>query len=171
MDILYWCIKLNRADAIIAPGSGLDHLQFIDVKDIGNFAIMAAENKFSGVYNCTGPEKNPLLWKDFLERAKKQFNSQTKLIWASENFLTTNNVSAFSDLPLWTPLSDDAFMQISNEKLVQTEFEFTPIESTLEDCMKWFRINMDNDIKFGTNEIEIGLERHRELKLIDKLKG
>jgi 2'-hydroxyisoflavone reductase len=171
MDILYWCIKLNRDDAIIAPGTGLDYLQFIDVKDIGKFAIMAAEHKFSGVYNCTGPGKNPLLWKDFLEGAKKQFNSQTNLIWASKDFLITNNVSSFSDLPLWTPLSEDAFMQISNEKLVQTGFEFTPIELTLEDCMKWYRNNMDEKIKFGTNEIDIGLERTKELELIDQLFG
>ena len=143
VDIHYWCIKLNRDEAIIAPGSGLDHLQFIDVKDIGRFAIMAAESKFMGVYNCTGPKKKPLLWKDFLEGAKKQFNSKTKLIWASEDFLTSNNVSSFSDLPLWTPLTEDAFMQISNEKLLQTGFEFTSIEKTLEDCMKWFERDMD----------------------------
>lgn len=169
VDILYWCIKLNRDDAIIAPGSGMDHLQFIDVKDIGKFAIMAAENKFSGVYNCTGPRRNPLLWKDFLEGAKKKFNSQTKLIWASEDFLTTNKVSPFSDLPLWTPLSEDAFMQISNEKLVQTGFEFRPFELTLEDCMKWFRMDMNDRLKFGSDEIEIGLERNKEMALIDKL--
>lgn len=169
MDILYWCIKLNRDDTIVAPGLGLDHLQFIDVKDIGKFAIMAAENNLTGIFNCTGPGKNPLLWKDFLEGAKKQFNSNSKLIWANEEFLTSNDVSSFSDLPLWTPLSEDAFMQISNEKLVQTGFEFTPIELTLEDCMKWFELNMNNDIEFGTNKIEIGLERNKELELINKL--
>lgn len=171
VDILYWCIKLNRDDAIIAPGSGLDHLQFIDVKDIGKFAIIAAENKFSGVYNCTGPGKDPLLWKDFLEGAKKQFNSQTKLIWASEDFLRANNVSSFSDLPLWTPLSEDAFMQISNEKLVQTGFEFTPISETLGDCMRWFRNNKEANIKFGTSKVDTGLERSKELELIEKIKG
>ncbi|QBA64006.1 NAD-dependent epimerase/dehydratase family protein [Muriicola soli] len=171
LDILYWCIKLNRDNAIIAPGSGLDHLQFIDVKDIGKFAITAAENKFTGVYNCTGPGEDPLLWKDFLEGAKKQFNSQTELIWASEDFLTSNNVSPFSDLPLWTPLSEDAFMQISNEKLVQTGFKFRPVEMTLEDCMKWLRTSMNDTIKFGSDEIEIGLERNKEMMLIDKIKA
>ena len=171
LDILYWCIKLNRDDTIIAPGSGMDHLQFVDVKDIGKFTIMAAENKFSGVYNCTGPRKDPLLWKDFLEETKKHFNSQTKLFWASEDFLATNNVSPFSDLPLWTPLSEDAFMQISNEKLIQTGFEFRPIELTLDDCLKWFRINGNDRIKFGSDEIKIGLERKKELELIDKLRG
>lgn len=171
LEILYWCIKLNRDTAIIAPGSGQDHLQFIDVNDIGRFAVMAAENKLSGIYNCVGPSEKPFLWKDFLKGAKKQFNSKTKLVWASEDFLASNAVSPFSDLPLWTPLSEDAFMQISNEKLIQTGFKFTPVESTLEDCMKWFREDMDVGMKFGINGIGIGLDRDKELQLIDKLKA
>lgn len=169
LDLLYWLIKLNRDESIIAPNSGLDQLQFIDVNDVGRFAIMASENKFFGAYNCTGPSKEPLLWKDFLEVSKKQFKSQTKLIWADEDFLEANKVSAFTDLPLWTPLWEDGFMQISNEKLIQTGFEFTPISSTLNDCMKWFEKDIDSNIIFGTNETGLGLERSKELELIDIL--
>ena len=172
LDLLYWCIKLNRDDSIIAPGSGMDPLQFIDVNDVGRFAVMASENNIVGIYNCTGPRKVPLLWKDFLAVSKKHFNSQTELFWANEDFLTRNEVSSFTDLPLWAPLSEDkGFMQISNKKLLQTGFEYTSINSTLDDCLKWFRNNMDNNIKFGTNEADIGLERSKELELIDKLKG
>jgi 2'-hydroxyisoflavone reductase len=169
LDLLYWCIKLNRYDSIIAPGSGLDHLQFIDVKDVGRFAIKASENKTLGTYNCTGPKKEPLLWKDFLENLKIQFNSQANLIWANEDFLITNKVSPFTDLPLWTPLSEDGFMQISNDKLIQTGFEFTPINSTLDDCMRWYRNNTDAKIKFGTDEGGVGLKRSKELELIAKI--
>jgi len=171
IDLLYWCIKLNRDSAIIAPGSGKDHLQFIDVNDIGKFAAMAVQNEFYGIYNCTGPKKEPLLWKDFLESAKKHFNSKTELLWGSEEFLAANKIASYGHLPLWTSLSEDAFMQISNEKLIQAGFEFTPIEFTLEDCIKWYRTSMSDQIKFGTEEIEIGLEREEELKLIKKLKG
>ncbi|MDH3712185.1 MAG: hypothetical protein OER04_20020 [Cyclobacteriaceae bacterium] len=170
LDLLYWCIKLNRDESIIAPGSGFDPLQFIDVNDVGRFAIMASENKNVGIYNCVGPRKEPLLWKDFLELSKKHFNSQAQLHWASEEFLASNEVSSFTDLPLWAPLSEDkGFMQISNKKLTQTGFVYTPVNTTLDDCMKWFRDNMDTNLKFGTDEIDIGLERSRELELIAQL--
>ena len=171
LDLLYWLIKLNRDDSIIAPGSGLDHLQFVDVNDVGRFTIMATERNLTGVYNCTGPQKTPLLWKDFLKISKKHLNSQTKLIWADEEFLKSNKVSPFTELPLWTPLTEDAFMQISNTKLIRTGFEFTAINSTIDDCMRWFRTNRGTDIKFGTKETDIGLERTKELELIDKLKA
>ena len=169
LDLLYWFIKLGRDDAIIAPGSGIDHLQFIDVKDIGRFAIMASENRLSGSYNCTGPKKEPLFWKEFLELSKEHLNSQTQLIWASEDFLTTNEVTPFTELPLWTPLSEDAFMQISNNKLLQTGFEFTPLHQTIDDCVKWFKRTMDSDIKFGNSTINIGMERSKELRLLNLL--
>lgn len=169
VDLLYWCIRLNREDAIIAPGSGLDHLQFIDVNDVGRFAIQASEEKKIGVYNCTGPKKEALLWKDFLQGAKKHFNSPAQLVWADEDFLAANQVSSFTDLPLWAPLSEDGFMQISNEKLVQTGFDFTPIHETLGDCMRWFTSSMDDPLQFGTAAVGLGLERTRELELLAKL--
>jgi 2'-hydroxyisoflavone reductase len=171
LDLLYWCVKLNRDDSIIAPGSGMDPLQFIDVKDVGMFATMAFENELLGIYNCTGPTKMQLLWRDFLTLSKKHFNSNTKLIWAEEEFLKENQVYSFSDLPLWAPLSEDkGFMQISNKKLIQSGFQFTPITSTLDDCMKWYSEHMDHNIKFGTSVYDIGLEKSRELNLIEKLK-
>ncbi len=163
-DLFYWCKKLHRDEAIIAPGSGLDPLQFIDVKDVGRFAVLAAENKFAGTFNLAGPREKPLLWTEFLEASKKHFNSATELIWTDEAFLRKNEVYSFSDLPLWAPLSEDrGFMQISNQKLVQTDFQFTPFTQTLDDCMSWLEKN-------GPVEIETGLERSRELRLLELLK-
>ncbi len=172
MDLLFWCIKLNRDDSIIAPGSGLDPLQFVDVHDVGRFALMAAQQNISGTYNCIGPGKETLIWKDFLDIARDHFKSSTELIWASEAFLKEHQVYSFSDLPLWAPLSEDeGFMQISNKKLIQTGFEFSSIPSTLDTCMQWYKENMAQNLKFGTSGVGVGLERTRELELIDTLKG
>ena len=170
LDLLYWIIKMKRDEAIIAPGSGLDPLQFIDVKDIGRIAIKAAEQNLSGTYNCVGPTAENLLWKDFLDLAGQYLLSETKLVWAGEDFLKENKVYSFSDLPLWAPLSEDrGFMQISNTKLMNTGFQFTPVTKTLDDCMKWHRKQNKTEFKFGTEDVELGLERSRELKLIESL--
>lgn len=101
-------------------------------------------------------------------RSKEKLKS---LSWANEAFLAQNEVYSFSDLPLWAPLSEDrGFMQISNEKLMQTEFEFTPVQPTLDDCLRWAEMTLDPNIAFGTAAMEIGLDRSRELALIDQLK-
>ncbi len=169
LDLFYWCQKLQRDEAIIAPGSGLDPLQFIDVKDVGRFAIQCAGNPTTGTFNITGPTSEAMLWNDFLEAARTQLNSNTQLVWVDEEFLRANEVYSFSDLPLWAPLSEDrGFMQISNQKLNETGFAYTPMEKTLEDCLRWHRENTAEEITFGSEEVDLGLERSRELALIEQ---
>ncbi|NNE77140.1 MAG: NAD-dependent epimerase/dehydratase family protein, partial [Pricia sp.] len=82
-DLLYWLIKLERNESILAPGHGGDDLQFIDVNDVGNFAITAAERRATGAYNCVGPTKEKLSWKSFLGTAKKHLNSSSELVWSN----------------------------------------------------------------------------------------
>lgn len=171
LDLMYWCVKLNRDDRILAPGSGKDPIQFVDVRDVGRSCVFALEHGLTGVFNCVGPKK-ALPWKRFLRMAKKQFGSQTKLVWADEAFLQKNKVYSFSDLPLWAPLSEDrGFMQISSQKLLDAGFEFRPVTQTLKDCISWYRNHLDQDLTFGTKETEVGLERSRELSLIQAIEG
>lgn len=170
LDLLYWCLKLKQDAAIIAPGTGADPLQFIDVKDVASLSILAAEKSLLGTYNCTGPQKEKLLWREFLDIAKDHFQSDTELIWADEGFLSENQVRSFSDLPLWAPLSEDkGFMQISNQKLLKTGFKYTPIQKTLDDCLEWYEKHLGEVPQFGTEETGLGLDLERELELIQKL--
>lgn len=170
LDLLYWIIKLKRDESIIAPGSGEDPIQFIDVRDVGRFALHAIDNGLYGTYNCVGPENEALIWRDLLAKMKNYLSSDTKLIWASEDFLAENKISSFSDLPLWAPLSEDrGFMQISNEKMIRSGFNYTPIEKTFEDCLRWYKTSVTNEIAFGTDKAPLGLNRKKELALINQL--
>ena len=170
MDLSYWLVKLKKDNPILAPGSGKDPLQFVDVKDVGRFAIFAFENNLNGVFNCTGPRKEQLLWEDFLNLAKSHLNSSSRLSWASEDFLRANNIRSFEDLPLWAPLSEDrGFMQISQEKMLASGFQHSPIENTLDDCLAWLDHNGMPDPEFGTEERPVGLSRERELELIEMI--
>ena len=172
LDLVYWLIKLKRNESILAPGSGKDPLQFIDVKDVGNFVIRAIENQLVGVYNCTGPRETPLLWDEFLSLAKSHLNSTSELHWLAEDFLRNNKVRSFEDLPLWAPLSEDrGFMQISNKKAVAAGLQFTPLQETIDECIRWAGETLKKDHQFGTKESPGGLERSRELQLIEKWKA
>ena len=165
-DLLYWLIKLERGDSILAPGDGSDPVQFIDVNDVGKFAITACENKAFGAYNCVGPKKETLSWKTFLETAKQHLNSSSKLYWSSQDFLRSHEVYAWNDLPLWAPISDDYFMQVGSSKSQSAGFTYTPLEKTIDSCLKWHQEHGDTDIIFGKGEEPIGLERAKELKVI-----
>ncbi|MEM7374251.1 MAG: NAD-dependent epimerase/dehydratase family protein [Bacteroidota bacterium] len=169
LDLLYWCIKLRQEDILIAPGSGMDPIQFVDVRDVGKFCVQAAEQGLSGIYNCVGPAE-PLLWHTFLHQAKEHFHSKAKLLWAGEEFLQQHQVRSFSDLPLWAPLSEDrGFMQISNHKIRQTGFVFTPLHQTLDDCLSWYQKNMSTKSLADFAKEGIGLDPSKAARLIKLL--
>ena len=161
-DLLYWLVKLQKEENLLAPGSGDDPLQFIDVKDVGRFVTHGLEKQLQGVYNCTGPREQPLLWKEFLSIAKKHLGSDAELIWPGEAFLKEQEVRSFDDLPLWAPLSEDqGFMQISAQKALATGFTFTSIEQTIDDSLRWWKQPPKQDI-------EAGLSREKEVALIEQ---
>ena len=171
-DLAYWLIKLKRGEEVIGPGSGSDPIQFIDVKDLGRFIIHAAEEKVRGTYNITGPQENPLLWRDFLQKCKEITGNKGKVTWLSEDFLRQQKVRSFEDLPLWAPLSEDrGFMQISNEKGVAKGLTFRSLEETFQDVTTWFEQNQNEDYRFGGKYGSTGLEREREIRLLERWKN
>ncbi|MCW5516911.1 NAD-dependent epimerase/dehydratase family protein [Muriicola sp. Z0-33] len=169
-DLLYWLIKLDRGENILCPGDGQDGLQFIDVNDVGAFAVLAAEKKLIGAYNCTGPTPQKLSWRSFLERAKNHLKSPSELVWSTQAKLQELNVYPWSDLPLWAPTTDDYFMEISNAKAVAAGFEYTPIEKTISDCLAWYNKQGAPDVTFGEGNEPVGMERARELEVLESLK-
>ena len=53
----YWPVRTSRGGEVLVPGSPTDPVQFIDVRDLADFAIRCVENKIFGTFNATGPDK------------------------------------------------------------------------------------------------------------------
>ena len=167
LDLAYWVAKIKQGGEILAPGSGLDPVQFIDAKDIGKFLVNCMAEKHFGTFNTTGPRATPLLWQEFLEIIKKSVNPKAKLTWVSEAFLAENKVRSFVDIPLWAPLSEDrGFMQISSQKAIEAGIKYRPVKKTLRDVLSWFELQHGSSYPFGRSEDSIGLSRERELALL-----
>lgn len=168
-DLLYWLLKLQRNEDILAPGNGNDPLQFIDVKDVAKFAVNTLENKLVGIYNCVGPQKKALLWKGFLNLAKTHLKSTSKLYWSDKEFLENHEVYAWEHLPLWAPTSDDFFMEVNNAKAVAAGFSYSPLEKTLDDCLAWCGTNGNPNMIFGVGEEPVGITSQKEKEVIKYL--
>ena len=168
-DLLYWILKLQRGERVLAPGDGSDPLQFIDVKDVGRFAIHAAENRLHGAFNCVGPLERDLSWREFLSRAVAHLDSYSELVWSSREELEALGARPWVHFPLWAPLSDDAFMQISPAKWLAAGFSHTPLEQTIADCLAWHEEQGFSMAELGPEGNGMGLERERELELLEQL--
>ncbi len=97
-------------------------------------------------------------------------NPSSELYWSTREFLRSHQLFTWNDLPLWAPISDDYFIQISNAKALKVGFTYTPIEKTINDCPAWYSEQGNEKIVFGAGEDPEGPDRSKELNVIAALK-
>ncbi|HEY0093963.1 MAG TPA: SDR family oxidoreductase, partial [Archangium sp.] len=77
----YWPERVARGGEVLAPGDGSDPVQFIDVRDLAEWTLLALENRDVGVFNATGPTQ-PLTVGEMLEACKQAGQSDATFTWA-----------------------------------------------------------------------------------------
>ena len=82
----YWPVRVRKGGEVLVPGSPTDPVQFIDVRDLGDWTIRMVESGTNGVFNATGP-KEKLAMGAFLEACRKETGSKATFTWASEEKL------------------------------------------------------------------------------------
>ena len=167
VDLAYWLLRIRDNKQVLAPGTGNDPIQFIDVKDVGGFTIDCAEREAYGIFNTTGPLPTTMTFRDFLDSCKAHTKSNAEIVWVDEAFLREQRVRSFDDLPLWVPLYEDpGFMQISNEKATRQGFRYSPATSTYADILQWYDQGLGGSHQFGREHDSVGLTTQREQELL-----
>ncbi len=161
----YWLQRLARYSEVLAPGSGEDPVQLVDVRDVAHWIMDCVEQRRIGVHNLCGPNA-PHTMRTFLETTRQAIGSNAELVWADADFLrTTHGVRSFTDMPHWAPLDEDAgFQQISSEKAIGAGAEFRPLAVTARAAWRWYQSHFFKDATFpiaGT-----GISRERELEIL-----
>ena len=136
----YWPVRLARGGEVLAPGDGSDPIQYVDVRDLGAWVVVAVEKNLNGTYNATGPDKK-ITMKKFLEETKKGVGGDAKLTWVPADFLEKKEIRAWSDMPVWVPSrgGEEGFTQISCKKAISAGLTFRPPSDTAKDTLAWFR--------------------------------
>ncbi len=102
----YWAVRLARGGTVLAPGHPDDLVQWIDVRDLAEWLVTAAEARLTGVFDGVGV---PVRRLDFLEGAAG--DAKVDLEWVDQSFLLDQGVNPWMgprSLPLWLPLPEYA---------------------------------------------------------------
>src|SRR6478752_3688725 len=97
----YWPVRIDRGGEVLAPGEQSDPVQFIDGRDLAEWVIRMVEQRQTGIYNATGPDKT-LGVGGMLDGIKAALKSGATFRWVTEDFLTQQKVQPWSDMPVWT---------------------------------------------------------------------
>lgn len=158
----YWLRRLALTEEVLAPGTGKDPVQYIDVRDLATWILDSVETKRVGIYNTCGAEQ-PLLFKDFLEEARNAIGSTAKLTWVDADFLRSEQgVRSFSDMPLWAPLDEDeGFYQISGTKALKAGAQYRPFADTARAAWRWHGSYPFRHTSFPLGGLGLSLEREQ----------
>ena len=85
--------------------------------------------------------------------------------WVSEDFLTQENVEAWSEMPLYLHESDEnwqGFLQANIDKALAKGLSFRPLRETIQSTLNWRKTIND--------ELKAGISAEREAELLRKWK-
>lgn len=117
----YWAHRLARGGEILAPGPPERRVQFVDVRDLGEWIVDAAERRLSGTFNATnaGVEMRELL-------------AGAEVTWVTDEFLRDEGVGEWMELPLWIGLPEwRGIHEAVVSRAVAAGLRFRPVAETV----------------------------------------
>ena len=139
-SLRYWAIRMARGGDVLAPGTGRDPVQFIDVRDVALLAVEGAEGRYSGFFNAIGP-REPLTMRQLLDACRAVAGRGATLHWVAESFLRAQGITSWGAMPMWAPLSEDAgFTQIDGSRARQHGLVPRHVEETIRGVLDTTRL-------------------------------
>lgn len=107
---------LAGGDMLVPDAPRGEPLQFIDVRDLGEWMVRLLEDNTRGVFNATGPvnDDGPVCdWRALLQACTDALAARglaaARDVPVAESFLVEQGVQPWSELPLWLPSGDPEY--------------------------------------------------------------
>ncbi|MEP7294979.1 MAG: NAD-dependent epimerase/dehydratase family protein [Burkholderiales bacterium] len=165
----HWPWRVLEGGTMLVPDvPAREPLQFIDVRDLGDWMVALLEQGASGVFNATGPVLAPVCdWHALVDACAAEVTARgatpARAVRVSEAFLVEHGVQPWSELPLWLP-SDDAgyrgFSRVDLGRAVATGLRTRALRDTIAAVM-------DEGVPAPDDKRRAGkLTREREAELL-----
>ncbi|MBJ7574975.1 NAD-dependent epimerase/dehydratase family protein [Luteimonas sp. MC1828] len=153
----YWPARADRGGEILAPGSTDDPTQFIDVRDLADFLLLALEQRHTGIVNADAPAGSITMGRLLAtcQEVSRRMNTiqcvrapcpqppghDSTLTWVPAAFLEAQGVSAWQDMPAWIPAEGDyaGFGRISTARAQALGLRTRPLEETVAATLEYWR--------------------------------
>jgi len=147
----YWPSRVDKGGEVLAPGDGTDPVQFIDVRDLGEWIVRLVENGTYGSFNGVGIG-SPISMAEMLYGIRAITSSHVNFNWLPIPFLRKHNVQPYSDMPIWIP--GDPMSAVDNSLAMESGLTFRPLAVTAADTLSWHKTrpaDQQADLRIGIN--------------------
>jgi 2'-hydroxyisoflavone reductase len=135
----YWPVRLAEGGAVLAPGTGDDPIQVVDVRDLGAWMVDMAGRRAVGTMNAVGPASRTSM-RTMLEACQPAAGPAAPLTWVPWPFLEKEKVEPWGDMPVWIPAGgpESGMSQVSIARAVAAGLRFRPLGETARDTLSWW---------------------------------
>jgi 2'-hydroxyisoflavone reductase len=136
----YWPVRLERGGEVLVAGAPDDAVQLIDVRDLAQWIVLAAQTGLTGCFDAIGPS---FTRGQFLAECAAGVGSPCTFTWADRAFLESHDIRRWSgprSLPLWLPLPDFAgFATRDTSPARDSGLTVRALSRTARDTFVWAR--------------------------------
>lgn len=159
----YWPVRTMRGGEMLWPGTPMDDIQIIDVRDFANFTIDCLEQKIHGIYNMVTPLESFKMG-DLLEDSLAVTDADMTPVWVDKEFITEHKVAEGGALPIWEH-PDGEYYPLSfcdGSRAVAAGLKNRPTRETARDTISWWK-SLPGD---RTDTLRAGLKPEKEAELL-----
>lgn len=161
----WWPLRVGMKERLqgtmMAPGDAMStEWEFIDVRDLADFALLLLSKKSSGIYNVNG-ERMPLV--EIIKESEAYFNHHIQVQWVQDDVLLSKNAQPWNEIPLWIPESESSlkgFHRTNTTKAKRAGLIIRPLNNTIHDTLDW-ALNRPS-----TYKLKAGYSEQRECEFI-----
>lgn len=137
----WWLRRTARGGPVLAPGPRDTPLQYIDVRDLADWILNAAENGLKGPYNLASEPGHTTIG-ELLESCVRVTGSDAELRWTPAETILAAGIEPWSDLPIWIPRAEQpeshhAIHGASTAKAHAAGLRCRPVTETVRDTWTW----------------------------------
>jgi nucleoside-diphosphate-sugar epimerase len=157
----WWLRRVASGGRVLAPGSPDRSVQPVDVRDLADFALLAAERGIPGAFNVAAPVGRETFG-GMLRACAEVTGSGAELVWVPDAQLLAQGVRQWSEMPLWRTFP--GVWQVDPGAALAAGLTCRPLDATVADTWTWLRSTgmVQDDERAG----EIGLSRERERQIL-----
>jgi 2'-hydroxyisoflavone reductase len=158
---LPWLLRrMELGGEVLAGGPPSRSIQPVDVRDLAVFILHAAETGVHGAMNVTAPLDHAT-YGELLEGCRDVTGGQAKLVWVNEDWLSAQDVTPWSEIPLWRTTA--GAWHVSSERAWDAGLACRPLSQTIADTWDWLR---REDPVPHERAAEMGLDPQKEQQLL-----
>jgi len=136
----YWVTRLARGGEVLAPGAPAESVQWVDVRDLADWLVMAGETGLAAVLDGIGAPTSRV---DFLTGIARGLGVPAELTWVDQEFLTAHEVRPWAgprSLPLWLPVPEyGGFLTRDVSASLAAGLRTRDVAETARDTLAWVR--------------------------------